>query len=173
MAPSSEIDAAPESTGETLLVIEALIPATRSPSPLDGTAREQVIETLGREFPFLERHLIAIDSPHDGRPLWLFEGEGPGRQPKYVERLHLQGASKVAEPMAVQWRVDRPSFLSVAGEAVRGPIGRSLLVGSSVLPALGQEGELLAAWSAVRVITRADGKKERIRRAMWSRIEIG
>jgi hypothetical protein len=46
-------------------------------------------------------------------------------------------------------------------------------VGSTVLPALGQEGELLAAWSAVNVITRADGQKERIRRAMWSKVEIG
>jgi hypothetical protein len=75
--------------------------------------------------------------------------------------------------MAVQWRVDGPSYLSLGGEPVRGPIGRTLLVGSSVLPALGQEGELIAAWSAVRVITRTDGQKERIRRAMWSKVELG
>jgi hypothetical protein len=42
-----------------------------------------------------------------------------------------------------------------------------------VLPALGQEGDLLAAWSAVRVITRTDGQKERIRRSMWSKVELG
>jgi hypothetical protein len=47
------------------------------------------------------------------------------------------------------------------------------LVGSTVLPALGQEGELLAAWSAVQLITRADGQKERIRRVMWNKVELG
>jgi phytoene dehydrogenase-like protein len=173
MAPSAESDAPAPARGESLLVVETLIPATRSTEPLDGTAREQVMETLGRALPFLERHVIAVDSPHDGRPLWLYEeGSAPGA-PKQVERIRLHGASAAPEPMAVQWRVDRPSFLSLGAEPVRGPIGRALLVGSSVLPALGQEGELLAAWSAVRVITRADGQKERMRRAMWSKVEIG
>jgi hypothetical protein len=175
MSPSSETDAPAEARGESLLVVETLIPATRSTSPLDGTAREQVLEALGRTLPFLERHIVALDSPHDGRPLWLFEGEPGARRPipRQVERIHLQGASAASEPMAVQWRVDGPSYLSLGGEPVRGPIGRTLLVGSSVLPALGQEGELLAAWGAVRLVTRADGQKERIRRAMWSKIELG
>jgi phytoene dehydrogenase-like protein len=174
MSPSSESDAAPEAQGEALLVVETLIPATRSTSPLDGTAREQVMETLGRALPFLERHIVALDSPHDGRPLWLYEGgDARSSMPKLVERIHLSGASSASEPMAVQWRVDGSSYMSLAGESVRGPIARTLLVGSSVLPALGQEGELLAAWSAVRVITRADGQKERIRRAMWSKVELG
>jgi hypothetical protein len=48
-----------------------------------------------------------------------------------------------------------------------------LLVGRSVLPALGQEGQLLAAWGAARLITRTDRRKERMRRDMWSKIEIG
>lgn len=173
MSPSAESDAPPHAEEESLLVVETLIPATRSTEPLDGTAREQVMETLERAFPFLERHVIAVDSPHDGRPLSIFEdGLGRGAE-KQVERIRLHGASLAPEPMAVQWRVDRPSFLSLGAEPVRGPIGRTLLVGSSVLPALGQEGELLAAWSAVRVITRADGQKERMRRAMWSKVEIG
>lgn len=175
MAPGSESDAPIDARHESLLVVETLIPATRSHQPLDGTAREQILETLARALPFLERHVITIDSPHDGRPLWLFDDvrEGAPTAPKQVERIHLQGGTAAAEPMNVQWRVDGTSFLSLGGEPVRGPIGRTLLVGSSVLPALGQEGELLAAWSAVRVITRADGQKERIRRAMWSKVELG
>jgi phytoene dehydrogenase-like protein len=175
MSPASEVDASIEARGESLLVVETLIPATRSTSPLDGTAREQVLEALGRTLPFLERHIVALDSPHDGRPLWLYEDEPGARRvvPKHVERIHLKGATAASEPMGIQWRVDGPSYLSLGGEPVRGPIGRTLLVGSSVLPALGQEGELLAAWSAVRLVTRADGQKERIRRAMWSKIELG
>ena len=171
--PAAEIDASREARGESLLVVEALIPAQRADEPMEGVGREKILDALGRSLPFLNRHLLAVDSPHDGRPLWLFENDAAGSPTKNVERVRLRGASSAAEPMAVLWAVEGPSYLSLAGEPVRGPIGRSLLVGSSVLPALGQEGELLAAWSAVRVITRTDGQKERIRRSMWSKVELG
>ena len=36
-----------------------------------------------------------------------------------------------------------------------------------------QEGELLAAWSAARMITRTDRLKEQMRRHMWSKVELG
>jgi len=45
-------------------------------------------------------------------------------------------------------------------------------VGPSALPALGQEGELLAAWSAARLVTRTDKRRERMRREMWNTIEL-
>jgi phytoene dehydrogenase-like protein len=173
MDPSAEVDAPPESRAESLWVVETLIPYSRAVEPLDGIAREQVLETLRTSFPFIDRHIVALDSPHDGRPLWDFDGVKPGGPPKEIERIHLQGASAAAEPMAVQWRVEAGSYLSLAGEPVRGPIGRTLMVGTTVLPGLGQEGELVAAWSAARLITRADGQKERIRRAMWSKVELG
>ncbi|HKQ68855.1 MAG TPA: phytoene dehydrogenase, partial [Polyangiaceae bacterium] len=179
MNPALEPEAPEEARGESLLVVEALIPHESTAMPLDGVARERVLEALGRAFPDLHRHIVVVDSPHDGRPLWSFAAlpdAGPGRGvafKKDVERIHLKGASPTPLPMAAQWRVDGAPYLSLAGEPVRGPIGRTLLVGSTVLPALGQEGELLAAWSAVRLVTRADGQKERIRRAMWSKVELG
>jgi hypothetical protein len=170
--PTAEIDATREARGESLLVVEALIPA-RAGEPLDGVGRERILEMLGRALPFFDRHLVVVDSPHDGRPLWHYESDGSAGSVKKIERIRLHGASASAEPMVTQWSVDGPSYLSLAGEPVRGPVGRAMLVGSSVLPALGQEGELLAAWSAVRVITRTDGQKERIRRSMWSKVELG
>jgi hypothetical protein len=199
MDPALEPDAPPEAAGESLLVVETLLPVDKvvgagklvgaglvpgdpaAPNgPLMGV-RERVLDALGKALPFFDRHVVAIDSPHDGRPAWLFERRGgddrrgdPGHlQRREVERIHLQGAASYAEPMAVQWAVDHPGYFSLAGEPVRGPVGRTLLVGSTVLPALGQEGEVLAALSAVRLITRADGQKERIRRAMWNKVEIG
>jgi phytoene dehydrogenase-like protein len=173
MDPASELDASPEARKESLLVVETLLPYQPAAEPLDGSARDQVLETMRRAFPFIDRHMVVLDSPHDGRPLWRFDNDASGTAMKPVERVHIQGGAATPEPMVLQWRVDRPSYLSLAGEPVRGPIGRTFLVGSTVLPALGQEGELLAAWSAVRVITRADGQKERIRRAMWSKVELG
>jgi hypothetical protein len=153
--------------GETLLVAETLL-SGRSPLAMHE-ARAAVLAAVKRELPFLERHLVAVDSPHDGLPLWSYV-DGHRR---LVERSALTGASLAPEPLTPLLDVDPPGYLGLAGEPVRGPIERTFLVGRSVLPAIGQEGQLLAAWSAARMITRTDRRKERMRRDMWNRIEIG
>jgi len=43
-------------------------------------------------------------------------------------------------------------------------------VGNSVLPAVGQEGQLLAAWSASRLVAGSDPQREKFRRYRWSRL---
>lgn len=153
--------------GETLLVAEILLP-DRGGLRLTE-AREAIVRVLLSEFPYLERHLIVVDSVHDGLPVWLYEG---GKR-RMCERLALKGAGMNAEPMVRQLEVDPPGYLGLGGEPIRGPIERTLLVGRSVLPGLGQEGELLAAWSAARLVTRTDRRKERMRREMWTKVEIG
>ena len=75
--------------------------------------------------------------------------------------------------MAPRWRVEPPAFHGLPGGADPHAARGRLLVGPSALPALGQEGELLAAWSAARLITRTDRRKEQMRREMWSKIELG
>jgi hypothetical protein len=132
-----------------------------------GEARAFIVRALASELPFIEEHIVAVDSPHDGLPVWDFSS-GVRRE---VDRVQL-GLPKI-EPMARQIEVDPPGFLGLAGEPIRGPIDRTLLVGRSVLPALGQEGELLAAWGAARIVTRSDGKKARMRRDMWTKVEFG
>jgi hypothetical protein len=131
--------------------------------------RETVLSVLASELPFLERHLIVVDSVHDGLPVWVYED---GRL-RAVDRAQLQGAATTAEPMVRKLDVDPPGYLGLGGEPIRGPIERTLLVGRSVLPGLGQEGQLLAAWGAARLVTRTDRRKERMRRDMWSKVEIG
>lgn len=169
LEPARMPDAPAESALESLLVAEMRLPL-HQPGPVSlGEAREYVLRTLTTELPFLGRHLVAVDSPHDGRPAWKWV-DG---QRVEVERIHLQGASSRAEPMEPQYTLASAGWLGLAGEPVRGPIAKTFLVGGSVLPALGQEGQLLAASSAARIITRADRHKERIRKAMWSRVEIG
>lgn len=153
--------------GEELIIAEMLLP-DRGPLALHE-ARQAVLAVLCEELPFLERHLVLVDSVHDGLPVWLYEG---GRR-RLVERASLKGASSTAEPMLRQLEVDPPGYLGLAGEPIRGPIERTLLVGRSVLPGLGQEGQLLAAWGAARLVTRTDRQKERMRRDMWTKVEIG
>jgi hypothetical protein len=155
--------------GATLLVAEAAFPEG-SPLPVTG-AREAVLGAIESLLPFIERHYLVVDSPHDGRPLWDMRS---GKR-KEIDRaaLRASGGSLDAEPMAARWQVDPASFHSLAAEPVRTPLAGAFVVGPSTLPALGQEGELLAAWSAARMITRTDRRKERMRREMWSKIELG
>ncbi len=155
--------------GATLLVAEAAFPEG-SPLPL-AVAREAVLAAIESLIPFVERHYLVVDSPNDGRPLWDFRS---GTR-KDVDRAALRatGASLDAEPMATRWHVEPPGFYGLAAEPLRTPLAGAFVVGPSALPALGLEGELLAAWSAARMITRTDHKRERMRREMWSKIELG
>lgn len=149
----------------TLLVAEALLPTRGALTVLE--ARDAVLASLREHLPFLDRALQMVDSPHDGLPLWDFRN-GARRD---VERAHLQGAATNAEPMERLWTVEPSGYLELAGEPVRGPVPGTYLVGKTVLPGLGQEGELIAAWSVARVITGKDRQRQRMRRQMWSKIE--
>jgi hypothetical protein len=155
--------------GATLLVAEASL-AESSANATEG-GRQAVLATLESLLPFIERHYLVIDSPHDGLPVWDMRGGSR----KEVDRaaLRLSGGSLDAEAVPARWHVDRPSFHGLSAEPLRAPIAGGFVVGPSVLPALGQEGELLAAWSAARTITRTDTRKERMRREMWRKIELG
>lgn len=151
----------------TTLVAETLLPLRGALSVLD--AREAVLSSIRRYFPFLERHLAVVDSPHDGLSVWVYEN-GVRRE---VDRVHLRGSGIRAEKMEMQLDVQPLSFHDLAGEPVRGPIERTLLLGKSVLPTLGQEGELIAAWTAARIVTKSDPRREKLRLEMWNRVEIG
>jgi hypothetical protein len=160
-----------EVDGEVLLTAEVLR-GERDPLTLTQM-RGWVVRRLCRELPFLERHLVLVDSVHDGLPAWRYQTDGTSAvQPWEIERTELEGAAARAEPMDRQLDVDPPGYLGLGGEPVRGPIERTLLVGPSVLPGLGQEGALLAAWSAARLVTESDKRKARMRREMWTKMEI-
>jgi glycine/D-amino acid oxidase-like deaminating enzyme len=154
--------------GATLLVAEATL-AEGSPLSL-SRAREAVLATVESLLPFIERHYLIVDSPNDGRPLWDFRSGARVEIDRAV--LRGSGGSLDAEPMAARWRIEAPSFYGLAAEPIRTPLAGAFVVGPSVLPALGLEGELLAAWSAARLITRTDRRREKMRREMWSKIEL-
>jgi len=165
--------------GTQLLVAEAI--AERG--AIDR-ARAGVLGTVLEFLPFLERHLLVVDSAHDGRPLWDFRSPGPSHRaigekawglralPIDRTRLRATGGSLEAEPMIPRFRVTPPQLYGLAGEPLRTALGNVFVTGRSVLPALGQEGELIAAWSVARVITRTDRRKEKMLREMWSKVEL-
>jgi hypothetical protein len=180
---------------EVLLVAEVLRRDRELPPTPD--MRAWVVDRLCREFPFLERHLVVVDSVHDGLPVWCYDSEyemadasralsagslpSATARPRELERTVLRGTKDNegtegtptrSEAMDRQLEVDPPGYLGLGGEPLRGPIGRTLLVGPSVLPGLGQEGRLLAACGAARLVTQSDKRKARMRREMWTKLEI-
>ena len=153
--------------GATLLVAEALLPDLTSLP----TAREAVLATIESLLPYIERHYLVVDSPHDGRPVWDYRS-GARRETDRA-RTRPGGGSLEGEPMVPRWRVEPPSFHGLAAEPIRTPLAGGFVVGPSALPTLGQEGELLAALGAARLVTRTDRRKEQMRRELWSKIELG
>jgi phytoene dehydrogenase-like protein len=157
----------PDHPDETLLVAEAIVPKRGALTLLE--ARESVLAAVHEALPFLERHLVLVDSPHDGLPLYDYT-QGTRRE---IDRIHVTESKPGPEPMQWLWSIEPRGYLRVAGEPVRGPIPGTYLVGSTVLPALGQEGQLIAAASAARLVTRRDRAREKLRRDMWTKIETG
>jgi glycine/D-amino acid oxidase-like deaminating enzyme len=155
--------------GATLLVAEALF-SEGSSVPV-SLAREAVLRAIESLLPFVERHYVVVDSPHDARPLWDYRSGARIEVDRAA--LRASGGSLDAEPMVPRWHVEPPIFHGLGAEPIRTPLGGAFVVGPSALPALGLEGELLAAWSAARMITRTDRRREKMRREMWSKIELG
>ena len=156
--------------GMVLLVAESFVSGRLEPKDLART-RASVVAVVESFLPFIERHYVAIDSPHDGLPLWDYRS---GKR-VLVDRTKVRpgGGTVEAETMVPQLRVHGGSLEGVGGEPIRFPLAGAFGVGRSILPGLGQEGELLAAWGAARTITRTDRKKEKMRREMWSKVELG
>lgn len=164
--------------GTALLVAESLVDGGV------GSARESILATVLEMLPFLEKHLLVVDSPHDGLPLWDFRRPSPADprvgpaqwelRAQLVDRARIRagGGSLEAEPMIVRHRVSPTGFGGLAGEPIRTALGNAFLTGRTVLPALGQEGQLLAAWGVARIITRTDRRKEKMLREMWSKVEL-
>lgn len=134
-------------------------------------AREAVLATLRETFPFLDQHLWLVDSPHDGLPAWLYEQTAAGRVRRQLDRVHLPETSSAPEPMQPRFIIKPLGYLGLAGEPVRGPVPGTYLLGPSVWPLFGQEGEVLAATSVVRILTGKDAKRQKRRRLMWTKIE--
>jgi len=150
---------------QSLLVAEIIIPRRGILTLYE--AREAIMTTLREHLPYLDKQLVAVDSPYDGLPLWDYSS---GERVE-IDRVHCKETSPGGEPLQPIWTPQPPGFLGLTGEPLRGPISGTYLAGKSVLPALGQEGELLAGSSVALLITQKNGGRQRMRRQMWSRIE--
>ena len=159
------LDAGRAEDGRLYLVMELLA----GESLEQRLARERTLPQLSVCVLF-SQIARALDAAHRAG---LVHRDLSSGNPHDVDRIHVTESTPGAEPMQWLWKVDPPGWHDLAGEPFRGPIPETYLVGPTVLPVLGQEGELLAAWSAARAITRRNRTRQKIRRQMWSKIETG
>ncbi len=158
--------------GRALLVAEVLVPlapGARVP-PAVGEGREAVLAVLREALPFLDDHLELVDSPHDGRPLWRYEGGVREEVPRSQVAGGRPREGALAEPMEPLWASGGATPTGLESGGLRGPLPGSFLVGSTVFPALGQEGRLLAARSAALLVDEAVRGGRGVRKYRWSRL---
>ncbi len=156
-----------ELAGKTLLTAECVCPEGRD---LLGM-RDAVLASLRAYIPFFEENVELVDSPHDGLPAVSFEGTGQERRKKEIDRVHFGLIAPAVEPMRPRYEITPLGFKGLAGEPLRGPVDGTFLVGPTVLPTLGQEGEALAALSVAHLLTRRDASRQRMRRQLWNKTE--
>jgi phytoene dehydrogenase-like protein len=150
-----------DAQGRVVLTACALLPrpAVEEGEVYMHRVRGRVLRALESVVPFLDRHALVIDSPHDGLPL---EDRARGESAPIEARW-----SGAAEPMDSLDERPSDAFFGVGGLPMTGDIAAMLHVGRQVVPGIGEEGEFLAALTAAARITRTDRGKERMRREIW------
>jgi hypothetical protein len=148
---------------DELVTLEARVPFAQIPF-----ARAKVLAAFEREFPFAKEGYRVVDSPHDGYPVWSYEAGKRQLHERMDFRAH--GVSVEPEPMDPIW--SRGSEASLIADPIATPLANTYLCGPSVLPALGQEGELLAAWSVAQLIERQTPQKNQFRRGLLGKLGL-
>ncbi|MBN1652589.1 MAG: hypothetical protein JXA30_02315 [Deltaproteobacteria bacterium] len=146
--------------------LQALLPR-RQIEDVEGyidTVRESLLESLRELLPFLDDHLLLVDSPNDGCVPRVDRGEGSTP----VEESWKRGP----KTMSCTYAYPVTSALGLCAVPIYTPVRKLLLCNAQVAPGLGMEGLLLTAWSTARLITRSDPSKERMCKGLWTKVEI-
>ena len=156
----------PDEDDVRTLCIETLLPR-RGAEEVPGyvqSMRERVLDSLRTLAPFLDRHLVFVDSPHDGR------------EPHDIASNRVLPAPEpwLRGPHTMEALFGYPvrGALGICGLPVRTPVRRLLLCNNQIVPGLGAEGAFVTAASVARVVARKDRRKEWMRRGLWTKVEI-
>lgn len=161
------VESAPaDAAGNRLLTTEVLLPRRAIEDSTDflQQVRERVLGALGDLVPFLGRHVILVDSPHDGRDAQ-----------DHANKTTIAPAEPWLRGPATMPAVHGYPVMTAFGLCampVRTPVKKLLLGGLQVCPGLGDESAFVTAWSVARIITRSDRRKEQLRRSLWTKVEI-
>jgi hypothetical protein len=160
------VQRSPLPDGRELLCAETTLP-TAAVEKRDGTltdVRERVLAAVSELVPFVGRHLLLVDSPHDGRkPFALDAGVDVATDPLEARGPHTMTPIH-GYPVS--------TALSLCAMPVRTPLRGLLLCNAQIAPSLGREGELLAAASATLEAQSSDRGREWLRRRLWTKVDL-
>ncbi len=155
-----------DGSGERRMCVEALLPRRgieEVPGYVEGV-RERVLDVLREVVPFLDEHLRFVDSPHDGRDghdvragVWVPPDKPWSRGPAGMRPVH-------GYPVL--------GHLGVCALPQRTPLRRLFLCNDQVMPGLGLEGSFLTAWTVADKLSRADRKKDWMRRGIFAKVDL-
>jgi hypothetical protein len=132
-----------------VLSVETL---AKDPSPgALAELRRGVLDHINAIFPFVERHLLLVHSPHDGIPVERGDGNLTAPPPVAMDPV---------------WEVAGPRSLGVGGLPHATGVKNLLFVSRQVLPGLGIEGELAAGWGAARIVLSREHKRDLVKGAV-------
>ena len=129
-------------------------------------SRERVLAAVLASAPGNSRRLILVDSVHDGVPLWDFRS---GRR-TLVPRGELRDPNAASEDPECLYALDGDD--PFVGERLDEMVHNAFVVGPTAMPALGVEGELCTALHVAHQITKSDRTREKMRRELWSKLEV-
>ncbi len=140
------------------LVEEHLVDAGSAPLSF---LREEALDALRSVVPFLEEHLIWIDSPHDGLPprVWQGDTDLPCSDP--------WGRGPHTMPAVYEYPTRRA--LGVCALTTRTPLRGIFLCNDQVAPGLGFEGAFLSAVSVAQIVGSPYRRQDWLRRGPWAR----
>lgn len=143
----------PDDAGRVVVTLAAVL---ASAGPLDDDAqlpkaqqlRMDLLTKLDDVMPFYDRHVVVGHSPHDGLPPSTPGGRGNHEAPK--------GMPLKMRPV---YAGELEGTAGTGALAYASSIKNLTFCGAQILPMLGLEGELAAAWSAAKIAAGIAGKK--------------
>jgi phytoene dehydrogenase-like protein len=143
------------------LIDEHLVDTASSPLRF---VREEAMQALRAVIPFLDDHIIWIDSPHDGLPP---QGSDDGQELACSEPW-----ARGPYTMRAIYEYPTRRALGACGLPTRTPVRGLFLCNEQVAPGFGFEGSFLAATSVTRIIASRYRRQDWLRRGPWARRSV-
>lgn len=140
------------------LIEEHLVDTGSSPLRF---VRAEALEALRAVIPFLDEHLIWVDSPHDGLPPQPFRAD--------TEPVCSDPWTRGPYAMKAIYEYPTRRALGVCALPTRTPVRGVFLCNEQVAPGLGIEGSFLTATSVAKIVSSHYRKRDWLRRGPWGR----
>lgn len=132
--------------GGAIVTLEGLAPVDESGNAVVAGMREAMMEHARARIPFLDRHIEAIDSPHESA-----DGK---------HKRDLGGDRKSGLPLRAVWDCPMDAALNLPASPYVVGAKHLCVASSQTLPTLGLPGQFIAGWSAAKLASAGMSKRK-------------